>query len=251
MVASMARAPNGTSPEAPESLIAAAERLFAARGIDGVSLREINREAQQRNTTSLQYHFGDREGLLRAIMAKHGKEVDARRNALLDQYEANRQPRHPGAGVGVRAAARGQAARSRRRPGVPAHRRRAGQPQQPGRRAERAVDPGRPARPRSPRQHHPLESSRRPAAAAPRRRPAAAPPLRGDALRPHRARPPGVRGLAPERPAVHQPPRRPRRLDAGDPGLRRDGAPARRASAATRRRATSAPSAAPWSADHA
>ena len=78
MVASMARAPNGTSPEAPESLIAAAERLFAARGIDGVSLREINREAQQRNTTSLQYHFGDREGLLRAIMAKHGKQVARR-----------------------------------------------------------------------------------------------------------------------------------------------------------------------------
>ena len=88
IVASMARAPNGTSPEAPESLIAAAERLFAARGIDGVSLREINREAQQRNTTSLQYHFGDREGLLRAIMAKHGKQVDAERTVLLDQYEA-------------------------------------------------------------------------------------------------------------------------------------------------------------------
>ena len=77
------------TPEASASLIAAAEQLFADRGIDGVSLREINREAQQRNTTSLQYHFGDREGLLRAILAKHGREVDARRNALLDQYEAN------------------------------------------------------------------------------------------------------------------------------------------------------------------
>lgn len=92
MVAAMARVANGSTPEASASLIAAAERLFAARGIDGVSLREINREARQRNTTSLQYHFGDREGLLRAIMAKHGTEVDARRNALLDQYEANRTP---------------------------------------------------------------------------------------------------------------------------------------------------------------
>ena len=86
----MARASNGgAGPPASASLIAAAEQLFADRGIDGVSLREINREAQQRNTTSLQYHFGDREGLLRAILAKHGREVHAGRNALLDQYEAN------------------------------------------------------------------------------------------------------------------------------------------------------------------
>ena len=89
MVARMARASNGTAPDAAGALIAAAEQLFADRGIDGVSLREINREARQRNTTSLQYHFGDRQGLLRAIMEKHGREVNARRNALLDQYEAN------------------------------------------------------------------------------------------------------------------------------------------------------------------
>jgi AcrR family transcriptional regulator len=86
----MTRGANGSaSPDASASLIAAAEQLFADRGIDGVSLREINREAQQRNTTSLQYHFGDREGLLRAILDKHSREVHARRNALLDLYDAN------------------------------------------------------------------------------------------------------------------------------------------------------------------
>ena len=92
MVPAMPRAANGETPtpEASASLIEAAERLFATRGIDGVSLREINREARQRNTTSLQYHFGDREGLLRAILFKHARDVDAGRNALLDQYEANR-----------------------------------------------------------------------------------------------------------------------------------------------------------------
>ena len=89
MVARMARASSASTPDASASLISAAEQLFAERGIDGVSLREINREAHQRNTTSLQYHFGDRQGLLRAIMDKHTREVDARRNALLDQYEAN------------------------------------------------------------------------------------------------------------------------------------------------------------------
>lgn len=85
----MARATTGTTAAAACSLIAAAEQLFADRGIDGVSLREINREAHQRNTTSLQYHFGDRHGLLRAILDKHGHEVHLRRNALLDQYDAN------------------------------------------------------------------------------------------------------------------------------------------------------------------
>jgi AcrR family transcriptional regulator len=81
-----------TAPDAPTSLIAAAERLFACRGIDGVSLREINREAGQRNTTSLQYHFGDRVGLLRAIMVKHSREIDAVRHGLLDEYEMAGEP---------------------------------------------------------------------------------------------------------------------------------------------------------------
>ena len=69
-------------------LIRTAERLFAARGVDAVSLREINREASQRNATALQYHFGDRTGLIRAILDRHDRDVDARRNTLLDEIEA-------------------------------------------------------------------------------------------------------------------------------------------------------------------
>ncbi len=57
-----------------------------------MSLREINREAGQRNTTSLQYHFGDRQGLLRAILVKHGHEIDTRRHQLLDDYESAATP---------------------------------------------------------------------------------------------------------------------------------------------------------------
>lgn len=65
----------------------AAERLFAERGIDGVSLREINVAAGQRNTTALQYHFGDRAGLLRAVMAKHRPGIEEQRHRLLDACE--------------------------------------------------------------------------------------------------------------------------------------------------------------------
>lgn len=77
------------NPEATgRRLVAAAERLFAERGIDGVSLREINGAAGQRNSTALQYHFGDRAGLLGAVLAKHHPEIEARRHQLLDEYES-------------------------------------------------------------------------------------------------------------------------------------------------------------------
>src|SRR5919106_1638653 len=81
----MAARPTRTTAE---RLIAAAESLFAVHGIDGVSLREINRAAGARNASALQYHFRDRDGLLRALMVKHGREVEARRHAMLDAYEA-------------------------------------------------------------------------------------------------------------------------------------------------------------------
>src|ERR671919_2756591 len=82
----MAARPTRTTAE---RLIAAAETLFAARGIDGVSLREINRAAGARNASALQYHFGGRGGLLRAVLAKHHHAVEARRHAMLDAYEAD------------------------------------------------------------------------------------------------------------------------------------------------------------------
>lgn len=68
-------------------LISAAERLFATRGIDGVSLREINRSAGQKNNGALQYHFEGRAGLLQAILDKHKRDVEITRHALLEQFE--------------------------------------------------------------------------------------------------------------------------------------------------------------------
>jgi AcrR family transcriptional regulator len=66
-------------------LITAAERLFAAHGVDAVSLREIGREAGARNVIAVQYHFADRDGVVRAIVDKHMPAVDADRLALLDE----------------------------------------------------------------------------------------------------------------------------------------------------------------------
>lgn len=74
--------------ETRERLITTAERLFAAEGVNGVSLREIVRASGARNVTALQYHFGDRRGLLRAVLERHHRDVETARHALLDAYEA-------------------------------------------------------------------------------------------------------------------------------------------------------------------
>lgn len=75
-----------------ERLISAAERLFAEQGIDAVSLREINRASGARNAVAVQYHFDDRAGVVKAILAKHLPDVEARRHSMLDQYEADGRP---------------------------------------------------------------------------------------------------------------------------------------------------------------
>lgn len=73
-------------------LIAAGEQLFAERGIDNVSLREISRTAGARNVMALQHHFSDREGLLAAILDKHLVRVEERRHRMLDECEAAADP---------------------------------------------------------------------------------------------------------------------------------------------------------------
>jgi AcrR family transcriptional regulator len=70
------------------ALITAAERLLAAEGIDRVSLREISRASGARNAVALQYHFGDRAGIVRAVLDKHYPAVDHMRHQMLDAYEA-------------------------------------------------------------------------------------------------------------------------------------------------------------------
>lgn len=86
----MSRAAPSTSVR--EQLLTAAEELFAERGIDGVSLREINAAAGARNASAVQYHFGDRGGLLRALIERHRPGVEARRHALLDEALAAGPP---------------------------------------------------------------------------------------------------------------------------------------------------------------
>lgn len=75
------------SPAAPstrELLIVTAERLFAEQGIDRVSLRQIGEAAGRRQPAAVQYHFGDAQGLLRAIVAFRTRAATERRTVMLD-----------------------------------------------------------------------------------------------------------------------------------------------------------------------
>jgi AcrR family transcriptional regulator len=69
-------------------IVATAESLFAEQGLEGVSLVEIGRAAGQKNRSGVQYHFGDKRGLVMAVLDKHTPGIEARRHAMLDVLEA-------------------------------------------------------------------------------------------------------------------------------------------------------------------
>jgi AcrR family transcriptional regulator len=71
-----------------ERLITVAEELMAVQGADAVDLKEIQRAAGQRNRSAINYHFGDRDGLLDAIRDRHRGPINAERNRRLDELEA-------------------------------------------------------------------------------------------------------------------------------------------------------------------
>ncbi|SEH88610.1 regulatory protein, tetR family [Mycolicibacterium rutilum] len=66
-----------------ELLLAAAERLFAERGMHAVSNRQISDAASQGNNAAVCYHFGTRVDLLRAIENKHRVPIERLRAAML------------------------------------------------------------------------------------------------------------------------------------------------------------------------
>ncbi|MCU4298693.1 TetR/AcrR family transcriptional regulator [Brevibacterium permense] len=73
------------SDRARDALLDAAEELFARNGIDAVSNRRIVEHAGAANHSAIAYHFGGREGLLRALVERHHDEMTRRRRELTEQ----------------------------------------------------------------------------------------------------------------------------------------------------------------------
>jgi AcrR family transcriptional regulator len=70
--------------DTPRRLVAAAERLFTEGGEEATSLRAITREAIS-NAAAVHYHFGGRDGLLRAVLDRYLAGRQERRLRLLDR----------------------------------------------------------------------------------------------------------------------------------------------------------------------
>ncbi|WP_078292821.1 TetR/AcrR family transcriptional regulator [Mycobacterium sp. D16R24] len=79
--------PTGIAHDSTDQrLLGAAERLFAERGVDAVSLRAIMAAAGT-NVASVHYHFGSKERLIEALLDKYLNQLERRRFTLLDVAE--------------------------------------------------------------------------------------------------------------------------------------------------------------------
>src|SRR6476661_9316604 len=81
-----------TSEETKNQIKAAAQMLFAQRGVDGVTVQEIVNAAAQRNNAALHYHFGSKEELIRQMVVDGAAVLDERRRGMLREIEARGGP---------------------------------------------------------------------------------------------------------------------------------------------------------------
>jgi AcrR family transcriptional regulator len=72
----------GSRGSTVDRLIEVAERLFAERGLDGVSLRQIATEAGTSNNSAVRYHFGSKDALVTAIIEYRLPLIIQRRELL-------------------------------------------------------------------------------------------------------------------------------------------------------------------------
>ncbi|EDY86784.1 transcriptional regulator, TetR family protein [gamma proteobacterium HTCC5015] len=71
-----------------ERLILAALELFAEQGIHGVSMRNINVLAGTKNSGAAHYHFGNKLGLLEALLAYLNTEIGMLREARFEALKS-------------------------------------------------------------------------------------------------------------------------------------------------------------------
>jgi len=74
-----------------QSILDAAERLFAEHGIDATSVRDITQAADV-NLGAINYHFGTKDGLLVEVFTRRLKPLNEARLAWLTRVEAEALP---------------------------------------------------------------------------------------------------------------------------------------------------------------
>ncbi|TRX76570.1 TetR/AcrR family transcriptional regulator [Pseudomonas mangiferae] len=78
---------SSASNDTKNRLLDAAEALFIHHGYDALLLRQITEHAQA-NLAAVNYHFGDKEALMKALLVKRLEPLNDKRLALLDECEA-------------------------------------------------------------------------------------------------------------------------------------------------------------------
>jgi AcrR family transcriptional regulator len=74
------------SEDTRERLLNAAEQLFAEHGISGTTLRAVTKAAKV-NLAAVHYHFGNKEGLLDAVVERRATAMNQERLSELDELE--------------------------------------------------------------------------------------------------------------------------------------------------------------------
>ncbi|MBE9048018.1 TetR/AcrR family transcriptional regulator [Pleurocapsales cyanobacterium LEGE 10410] len=79
---------SNSSNDTKEKILNVAERLFAENGFAGTSLRSIISEAEV-NLSAVNYHYGSKEELFHAVVARIAKSVVKGQLEKLGQFEAD------------------------------------------------------------------------------------------------------------------------------------------------------------------
>jgi len=74
-----------------DDLLDSAEELFSRFGVEGTSIRAVNANAGA-GPSSVHYHFGDRDGLVRAVINRRGKAILTSQFDALDVMEHQNEP---------------------------------------------------------------------------------------------------------------------------------------------------------------
>ncbi len=72
-----------------ESILVTAERLFAEHGVQVVSNRHISEAAGQGNNAAVNYHFGTKVDLVRAIVRRHAERMERLRAELVGAIDGD------------------------------------------------------------------------------------------------------------------------------------------------------------------
>lgn len=83
---------NTIDPNAKERLLEAAIPLFAQKGLEGTTTRDIA-SAAGLNVSLISYYFGGKEGLYRGVLESHAKNVRAMAEEFVGRYQKQEMTR--------------------------------------------------------------------------------------------------------------------------------------------------------------